>query len=110
MHEKECAYPLYSGWFRWPINARCFVSPLQVTPVCLPCRLQSLAEPYYLFQKKGYILEIASLKGGSAPVDPLSTQPPHNRHPMVKRFLNDSKTTCTYAYMHVDCSYPPGAR
>ncbi|CAK0785044.1 hypothetical protein CVIRNUC_008249 [Coccomyxa viridis] len=51
--------------------------------------LQSLAEPYYLFQKKGYITEIASLKGGSAPVDRHSTQPPHNRHPMVKRFLND---------------------
>ena len=74
--------------------------------MCLPCRLQSLAEPYYLFQKKGYITEIASLKGGSAPVDPLSTQPPHNRHPMVKRFLNDSENAscnlpivCMYACM-----------
>ena len=73
----------------------------------LPCRLQSLAEPYYLFQKKGYITEIASLKGGSAPVDPLSTQPPHNRHPMVKRFLNDSEAPCTYASVHAYHGHPP---
>ncbi len=62
------------------------------------CRLDSLAEPYYLFQKKGYVTEIASLKGGPAPIETLSIEKPYSRLPLVKRFLNDGR--CQHADIH----------
>ena len=65
-----------------------------VTRIPISCRLDSLAEPYYLFQKKGYVTEIASLKGGPAPIEPLSIEKPYNRLPLVKRFLNDGRPAC----------------
>lgn len=65
-----------------------------VTRFVTPCRLGSLAEPFYLFQKKGYVTEIASLKGGPAPIEPLSVEKPYNRLPLVKRFLTDGRPTC----------------
>ncbi|CAL5229015.1 g12259 [Coccomyxa viridis] len=70
--------------------------------------LGSLAEPYYLFQKKGYITEVASMRGGTAPIDPLSMEKPYNRHPMTKRFLADGEAlglldnTSSVAYISAD--------
>ena len=64
------------------------------------CRLGSLAEPYYLFQKKWYIAEVASMRGGSAPIDPLSMEKPHSRHPMVKRFLADGEQAACVSWLH----------
>ena len=31
------------------------------------------------------------MRGGTAPIDPLSMEKPYNRHPMTKRFLTDGK-------------------
>ncbi len=31
------------------------------------------------------------MRGGTAPIDPLSMEKPYNRHPMTKRFLTDGE-------------------
>lgn len=38
---------------------------------------------------KGYIIDVASMAGGSIPIDPLSLKPPYNRNYNIKRFMAD---------------------
>lgn len=48
-----------------------------------------LAIPYWKMVDAGFEVEIASIKGGSAPVDPNSLKSPNEQSSSVKRFLND---------------------
>lgn len=45
--------------------------------------------PYYLFLKKGYLVDIVSIGGGKVPIDPLSVGHPYNRTSPIKRFIDD---------------------
>jgi len=48
-----------------------------------------LATPYFVFQSRGFDVEIASLAGGQAPADPASLAPVGERSAAVERFLAD---------------------
>lgn len=45
--------------------------------------------PYYLFLKKGYLVDIVSIGGNKVPIEPLSVAPPYNRNAAIRRFLED---------------------
>ena len=42
---------------------------------------------------QGYIIDVASMAGGSIPIDPLSLKPPYNRNYNIKRFMADCART-----------------
>ncbi|CAL8466576.1 g6112 [Coccomyxa elongata] len=50
---------------------------------------EELAAPYYLFLKKGYLIDIVSIAGGKVPIDPLSVAPPYDKISTIKHFLAD---------------------
>lgn len=47
--------------------------------------------PYYIFLKKGYLVDIVSIAGGKVPIDPLSVAPPQNRNAAIRRFIDDGE-------------------
>lgn len=48
------------------------LDPLPV--VChVPCRVEEVATPYYIWREKGFSVDIVSVKGGAVPWDPNST-------------------------------------
>lgn len=51
--------------------------------------LEEVATPYYAFVDAGYEVEIASIAGGKAPVDPRSQKPVGENSASVDRFLKD---------------------
>lgn len=50
---------------------------------------EELSSPYYLLQDAGYEVEIASIAGGKAPVDPGSQKARGENAPSVERFLDE---------------------
>lgn len=50
---------------------------------------EELSTPYYLLQDSGYEVEIASIRGGKAPIDPGSQKARGENAPSVERFLDD---------------------
>lgn len=50
---------------------------------------EELATPYYAFVDAGYEVKIASISGGSVPIDPRSQQPVGKNPASVDRFLQD---------------------
>lgn len=50
---------------------------------------EELATPYFVFQSRGFDVEVASLAGGQAPADPASLAPAGERPTAVERFLAD---------------------
>ena len=56
----------------------------------MQCRAESLAAAYYLFQRKGYQISIASVTGGKVPFDPVSLSG-QNLTIGVRKLLSDSK-------------------
>ena len=50
--------------------------------------LPELTHPYYEFKKAGYLIDVASIQGGVAPVDPKSLKEPDDAH---ERFLQDAE-------------------
>ncbi len=50
--------------------------------------LPELTHPYYEFKKAGYWIDVASIQGGVAPVDPKSLEEPDNAN---QRFLQDAE-------------------
>ncbi len=55
----------------------------------IECRAEELAAPYYLFLKKGYLIDVVSIAGGKVPIDPLSVAPPYDKISIIKHFLAD---------------------
>ena len=47
--------------------------------------------PYYIFLKKGYLVDIVSIAGGKVPIDPLSVAPPQSRNAAIRRFIDDGE-------------------
>ncbi|MFD1379134.1 type 1 glutamine amidotransferase domain-containing protein [Fodinicurvata halophila] len=55
---------------------------------------EELSTPYYLLRDAGYEVEIASIRGGKAPIDPGSQKARGENAPSVERFLdNDDAQT-----------------
>lgn len=54
---------------------------------------EELSTPYYLLQDAGYEVEIASIQGGKAPVDPGSQKERGQNAASVERFLDDQTAT-----------------
>lgn len=52
--------------------------------------LEELTHPYYAFTDAGYRVDIASVRGGEAPIDPNSRKPDGENADSVERFLNDA--------------------
>ncbi|AEP10381.1 type 1 glutamine amidotransferase domain-containing protein [Micavibrio aeruginosavorus] len=52
---------------------------------------EEMAVPYYALLRAGYDVDIASIRGGAAPVDPASLKDTGENDPAVDRFLNDTK-------------------
>jgi putative intracellular protease/amidase len=53
---------------------------------------EELATPYYVFEDAGHVVDIASIAGGSPPVDPASVDSSDEKRPeSVKRFLKDAR-------------------
>ncbi|VAX36716.1 Intracellular protease [hydrothermal vent metagenome] len=50
--------------------------------------LPELTHPYYEFKKAGYLIDVASIQGGVAPVDSKSLEAPDDAH---QRFLQDAE-------------------
>lgn len=50
---------------------------------------EELAIPYFVFQSRGFDVEIASIAGGEAPADPAGLAPAGERPASVERFLAD---------------------
>ena len=50
--------------------------------------LPELTHPYYEFKKAGYLIDVASIQGGIAPIDPKSLEEPDAAN---KRFLQDAE-------------------
>ncbi len=50
--------------------------------------LPELTHPYYEFKKAGYVIDVASIQGGVAPVDPKSLEEPDS---VTQRFLQDAE-------------------
>ena len=50
--------------------------------------LPELTHPYYEFKKAGYLIDVASIQGGIAPVDPKSLEEPDDAN---QRFLQDAE-------------------
>lgn len=50
---------------------------------------EEVAVPYLAFVDAGYVVDIASPKGGAAPFDPNSVKPLGQNHPDLERFLAD---------------------
>jgi len=50
--------------------------------------LPELTHPYYEFTKAGYLVDVASIQGGIAPVDPKSLEEPDDAN---QRFLQDAE-------------------
>ena len=50
--------------------------------------LPELTHPYYEFKKAGYVIDVASIQGGIAPVDPKSLKEPDDAN---HRFLQDAE-------------------
>lgn len=50
---------------------------------------EELAAPYFAFTDAGHEVEIASPKGGAAPIDPASLKPQGENDAVVERFLAD---------------------
>ena len=50
--------------------------------------LPELTHPYYEFKKAGYLIDVASIQGGIAPVDPKSLEEPDYAN---QRFLQDAE-------------------
>lgn len=69
---------------------------------------EELAAPYFAFVDAGHEVEIASPKGGAAPIDPGSLKPPGENDPVVERFLADEtvqrKVKATQRVSEVDAS------
>ncbi|MGB3728175.1 MAG: type 1 glutamine amidotransferase domain-containing protein [Thermodesulfobacteriota bacterium] len=53
--------------------------------------LEEVAAPYYAFKDAGINVEIASIKGGTVPIDPRSLKEIGNNPPSVDRFLQDKQ-------------------
>ncbi|WP_435640368.1 type 1 glutamine amidotransferase domain-containing protein [Micavibrio aeruginosavorus] len=50
---------------------------------------EEMAVPYYALLRAGYDVDLVSIRGGSAPVDPASLKEAGGNDPAVDRFLND---------------------
>lgn len=50
--------------------------------------LPELTHPYYAFKQAGYLIDVASIQGGIAPIDPKSLEEPDDAH---QRFLQDAE-------------------
>jgi len=50
--------------------------------------LPELTHPYYAFKQAGYSIDVASIQGGIAPIDPKSLEEPDDAH---QRFLQDAE-------------------
>lgn len=57
--------------------------------MCVRCRAETIAEPFYTFKRKGYNVDMASIIGGPIPIDPASVQPHNVKTHIVKLFLSD---------------------
>ncbi len=62
---------------------------LENTNISTGTWLANFAEPYYEIVDDGFKVDIVSIKGGNAPIDPESKKDKNNR--FIKRFLKDSK-------------------
>jgi len=51
--------------------------------------LEELTHPYYAFKDAGHTVDIASVHGGEAPIDPNSRKPAGENAESAERFLND---------------------
>ncbi|KAK9841802.1 hypothetical protein WJX81_004046 [Elliptochloris bilobata] len=51
---------------------------------------EELAAPYYVFKSHGYMVDIASIRGGKVPIDPESLQGQAGRSTAVRRFYEDA--------------------
>lgn len=71
--------------------------------------LEEVSTPYYAFVDAGYEVEIASIAGGAAPIDPSSQKPVGENSPSVERFLKDevakNKLKNTFSINTVDQVY-----
>lgn len=56
-------------------------------------RIEEIALPFYYFLGKGYIVDVASIKGGKVPVDPDSLNAPSKSQHLIKRFKADGART-----------------
>ncbi|BDA41140.1 Glyoxalase 3 at C-terminar half [Coccomyxa sp. Obi] len=67
---------------------------------------EELAAPYYLFLKKGYLIDIVSIAGGKVPIDPLSVALPYDKISIIKHFLADvdlqKKLNSTISVAYID--------
>lgn len=52
-------------------------------------RIEEIALPFYYFLGKGYIVDVASIKGGKIPIDPNSVSAPSKSPHLIKRFKGD---------------------
>lgn len=52
--------------------------------------LEELTTPYYMFKDAGFEVEIASVKGGSVPIDPKSLEEDTEKPESVARYLEDN--------------------
>lgn len=66
----------------------------------LCCRAESLFAAYYFFQRKGYEVTLASVKGGKLPIDPKSVVTPYLTT-VVKKGLTDGMTPCAYNIIRI---------
>lgn len=78
---------------------------------------EEVVVPYYAFTEAGYAVDIASPRGGAAPIDPGSLQPKGKNPAPVERFLADASaqakleatlTTDSVAVDGYDAIYFPG--
>lgn len=57
--------------------------------------LEELTHPYYAFKDAGHTVDIASVQGGEAPIDPGSRKPDGENAESVERFLKDEMAMAT---------------
>ena len=60
-----------------------------VTERSVGCRIEEMTTPYYYFQRKGYSVDVASIRGGKIPWDELSLTIGQRKIHSVKLFLFD---------------------
>ncbi len=78
------------------MQAEPYIEFLKKVPLCMPS-LYVIDKPQHSGSSidgavhvcKGYIVDVASMAGGSIPIDPLSLKPPYNRNYNIKRFMAD---------------------
>jgi putative intracellular protease/amidase len=57
--------------------------------------LEELTHPFYAFKDAGHTVDIASIKGGEAPIDPGSRKPDGENADSAERFLKDQAAMAT---------------